>query len=190
MSDKLMEAAVLKLRSNILAAIAAIETIVDDPLSSHSGAPALEQIEKHAVTIGQSELAIKAIEKIRRLPKHPSLSDSMNVPSQSPAPRDPSTSVSDPRAKQQPRSDKTAEIKIRSDPPTNEVQQIIQNNPAILDGAEGELEEGDLLDKSKLSNSSVSAEQIEDYKKLLASRAAADRAPRRPPSSPPRKKKK
>jgi|6_EtaG_2_1085325.scaffolds.fasta_scaffold06429_8 hypothetical protein len=174
MSDKLIEATILKLRSNILAAVAAIEAIIGDPRSIDRDSTALEEIEKHAVAIGQSELAIKAIEKIKKISHPPRVIEP------------PSTQVEHSHVRSM-----TAEqiseknIKIRAEPPRSKLASLVKEAPALVLEAE---DKGAAL----YDDLATAPDSVEDYKKLLAARIHADKTPhrRRHTESPNKKNKK
>tara|TARA_R110002051_G_scaffold293571_2_gene358624 strand:+ start:149 stop:535 length:387 start_codon:yes stop_codon:yes gene_type:complete len=82
MSNKLLEAAILRLRSNIMATAAKIEALLSNPLSV-GGDFALEAIEMEIIKLGQFEMALAALRK--RFPPHEALG--AEEKRRSPAPR-------------------------------------------------------------------------------------------------------
>jgi|10_taG_2_1085330.scaffolds.fasta_scaffold33931_4 hypothetical protein len=65
MSNKLLEAAVLKLRSDALASSAKIEALLNDPLNGK----AAEQIEKEAIKLAQCEMALSSLRRLSSRPQ-------------------------------------------------------------------------------------------------------------------------
>jgi hypothetical protein len=62
MSNKLLEAAILRLRSNVMASVVKIEALLDSPLSV-GGDFVLEEIEMEIIKLGQFEMALAALRK-------------------------------------------------------------------------------------------------------------------------------
>jgi hypothetical protein len=62
MSNKLLEAAILRIRSNIMASAAKIEALLGNPLSVGADF-ALEEVEMEIIKLGQFEMALVALRK-------------------------------------------------------------------------------------------------------------------------------
>ena len=81
MSNKLLEAAILRIRSNIMASAAKIEALLGNPLSVGADF-ALEEVEMEIIKLGQFEMALVALRKRFSSPESTTVQEKQKRPSE------------------------------------------------------------------------------------------------------------